>query len=75
MVPWSTVSIAGKPLFKLMEERPDTYGKLDLQKLADLGRGGGWTILHVKGYTAVSYTHLDVYKRQRQRQVLYHLQM
>lgn len=25
MVPWSTVSIAGKPLFKLMEERPDTY--------------------------------------------------
>ena len=51
MVPWSTVSIAGKPLFKLMEERPDTYGKLDLQKLADLGRGGGWTILHGKGYT------------------------
>lgn len=51
MVPWSTVSIAGKPLFKLMEERPDTYGKLDLQKLANLGRGGGWTILHGKGYT------------------------
>ena len=51
MVPWSTVSIAGKPLFKLTEERPDTYGKLDLQKLADLGRAGGWTSLHGKGYT------------------------
>ena len=30
MVPWSCASIFGKPLFKLMEEYPDTYGKLDL---------------------------------------------
>ena len=33
MVPWSIVTIAGKPLSQLMEERPDTYGKLDLDAL------------------------------------------
>lgn len=51
MVPWSTVTIAGKPLSQLMEERPDTYGKLDLDALAAEGKKGGWIILGGKGST------------------------
>lgn len=51
MVPWSTVTIAGKPLSQLRRERPDTYGKLDLEAIAADGKAGGWTILGGKGST------------------------
>ena len=51
MVPWSAVTIAGKPLSQLRAERPDTYGKLDLKAIADAGKAGGWTILGGKGST------------------------
>ena len=43
--------MGGKPLAQLMEERPDTYGALDLKAIADAGRGAGWTILGGKGST------------------------
>lgn len=51
MVPWSTVTIAGKPLTELIKEKPNTYGKLDLDKLAAEGKAGGWHILGGKGST------------------------
>ncbi|MFT4007192.1 MAG: L-lactate dehydrogenase [Lacrimispora sp.] len=51
MVPWSAVTVAGKPLFQLMEEQPDTYGKLDLEAIAAEGKAGGWHILAGKGST------------------------
>lgn len=51
MVAWSTVSIAGKPLFELMKENPEKYGKLDLNDIAERGRRGGWEILGGKGST------------------------
>lgn len=51
MVPWSAVTIAGKPLFRLREEYPDTYGKLDLPAIAAAGKAGGWIILGGKGST------------------------
>lgn len=51
MVPWSTVTIAGKPLLQLRMEYPDTYGMLDLQALANAGKAGGWIILGGKGST------------------------
>ena len=51
MVAWSAVTIAGKPLSQWREEYPDTFGKLDLDALADAGREGGWTILHGKQCT------------------------
>lgn len=51
MVPWSTVTIAGKPLLQLMEERPGTYGDLDLEAIALRARQGGWQILGGKGST------------------------
>ena len=51
MVAWSAVTIGGKPLSQLQAERPDTYGKLDLQAIADAGKAGGWIILGGKGST------------------------
>ena len=51
MVAWSAVTIAGKPLSQWREEYPDTFGKLDLDALADAGREGGWTILRGKQCT------------------------
>lgn len=51
MVPWSAVTIAGKPLSQLREEYPDTYGKLDLPAIAAAGKAGGWIILGGKGST------------------------
>lgn len=51
MVPWSAVTIAGKPLSQLRIEKPDTYGKLDLNAIAAEGKAGGWHILGGKGST------------------------
>lgn len=51
MVAWSAVTIAGKPLSQWREEYLDTFGRLDLDALADAGREGGWTILRGKGCT------------------------
>lgn len=51
MVPWSTVTVGGKPLSQLQAQYPDTYGRLDLKAIADAGRAGGWTILGGKGST------------------------
>lgn len=51
MVAWSTVTIAGKPLFELMKENPEKYGKLNLNYIAERGRRGGWEILEGKGST------------------------
>ena len=50
MVPWSTVTIAGKPLFELMKEK-EKYSKLDLNELATKGKRGGWDVLDGKGST------------------------
>ena len=51
MVAWSTVSIAGKPLLELIKEKPEKYGKLDLNKIAEKGKKGGWEVLGGKGST------------------------
>ncbi len=51
MVAWSTVSIAGKPMLELIHEKPEKYGQLDLTKLAEEARLGGWHILNGKGST------------------------
>ena len=51
MVAWSAVTLGGKPLAQLQKERPDTYGKLDLEAIANEGRAGGWKILGGKGST------------------------
>ncbi len=51
MVPWSTVTIAGKPILELIAEKPEKYGDLNLSELSNLGRLGGWSILEGKGST------------------------
>lgn len=51
MVPWSNVTIAGKPIHELIAEKPETYEKLDLSALAAEGKAGGWHILRGKGST------------------------
>jgi len=51
MVPWSAVTVAGKPIRELIEQQPDRYGKLDLEAVAAEGKAGGWHILGGKGST------------------------
>jgi L-lactate dehydrogenase len=51
MVPWSAVTIAGKPILELIKEKPEKYGKLDLKSIAAEGKAGGWHVLKGKGST------------------------
>lgn len=51
MVPWSHVTVYGKPLLELIKERPEKYGKLDLDKLVEETRFSGYTVLTGKGST------------------------
>ncbi|WP_027128215.1 L-lactate dehydrogenase [Fusobacterium perfoetens] len=51
MVPWSVATIFGKSLLDLMKEEPETYGHLDLEKIAYDARYGGWLVLNGKGST------------------------
>jgi L-lactate dehydrogenase len=51
MVPWSVVTIAGKPILELIKEKPEKYGNLDLKAIAAEGKAGGWHVLKGKGST------------------------
>lgn len=51
MVPWSCASIFGKNLYDLIQEKPKIYGHLDLNKIANDARLGGWIVLKGKGST------------------------
>ena len=51
MAAWSAATVGGKSLFRLREQFPDTYGKLDLKAIADAGKAGGWVVLGGKGST------------------------
>ena len=51
MVPWSHVYFGGKPLFNLMKEKPETYGKLDLDNLNHKTANAAYEIIAGKGCT------------------------
>lgn len=51
MIPYSYVTVGGKKLLTLMEEKPDTYGKLDLQAIAEGVKTAGQDIIKGKGCT------------------------
>jgi len=51
MVPWSNASVSGVPLTELMKKKPEIYGKLDLNEVAEAAKKGGWTILFGKKST------------------------
>lgn len=50
-VPWSVVTVAGKPLLELVKEQPERFGKLDLEEIALRAKKAGWIILGGKGST------------------------
>ncbi len=50
-VPWSNVTIAGKPLLELIKEQPERFGNLNLDEIATKGKAAGWIILGGKGST------------------------
>lgn len=51
MVPWSNVSVAGKSLADWRREFPATWGKLNLDEIAEDVKKGAYTILHGKKST------------------------
>ncbi len=51
MIPFSHITIGGKPLFQLMEENPDTYGRLDLDHILRRTRMTGMDVVIGKGST------------------------
>ena len=50
-VPWSLVTVAGKPLLELIKEQPGRFGKLNLEEIALRAKKAGWIILGGKGST------------------------
>lgn len=51
MIPFSHITIGGKPLLQLMKEKPETYGILDLEHILDRTRMIGMDIVIGKGST------------------------
>jgi len=50
-VPWSNVTVAGKPILELINEQPERFGKLNLAGIAERAKKAGWIILGGKGST------------------------
>lgn len=51
MIPFSHITIGGKPLLQLMKDKPDTYGKLDLDHILYRTRMIGMDVVIGKGFT------------------------
>lgn len=51
MVPWSHVYLGGKPLLDLMKEKPNTFGKLNLDDIAKRATFAAYEIIEGKGCT------------------------
>ncbi len=51
MVPWSTVTIAGKPFFDVIEDNRELVGRVDLEELVYQTTRKGFEILNRKGTT------------------------
>lgn len=51
MVPWSTVTVGGKPFYDVLNDNKDTIKNVDLEELAQKTRRRGFEILERKGTT------------------------
>ncbi len=51
MVPWSSVTIAGKPFSDVLTDNPDLFGEVDLDAIVRKTAYEGWEILNRKGTT------------------------
>jgi L-lactate dehydrogenase len=52
MVPWSTVTIAGKPFFDIIHDNKELVGDVDLDEIVKKTTQEGWEILNRKGTTS-----------------------
>lgn len=52
MVPWSAVTIAGKPFYDVIQDNKDQIGEVDLDELVYKTTQKGWEILNRKGTTS-----------------------
>lgn len=50
-VPWSNVTVGGKPILELIKEQPERFGKLNLDEIASRAKKAGWIILGGKSST------------------------
>lgn len=51
MVPWSNVSVAGKSLFKIIEEDKNLKSEINLDELVEKTARAGWEVYNRKGTT------------------------
>lgn len=51
MVPWSTVTVGGKPFYDVIQDNKETLGEVDLEELVHQTTRKGWEILNRKGTT------------------------
>ncbi len=51
MVPWSTVTIAGKPFYDVIQDNKELVGEVDLDEIVRKTTREGWEIFHRKGTT------------------------
>ena len=51
MVPWSTVTVGGKPFFDVLQDNKEQFGDIDLEGLVHKTTQEGWEILNRKGTT------------------------
>lgn len=51
MVPWSTVTVAGKPLYDVVADNKEMLGEVDLEEILYKITQEGWEILNRKGTT------------------------
>jgi L-lactate dehydrogenase len=51
MVPWSTVTIAGKPFYDVIKDNKELLGEVDLDAIVKKTMNEGWEILNRKGTT------------------------
>lgn len=51
MVPWSTVTVAGKPLYDVLSDNKEMLGEVDLEEILYKITQEGWEILNRKGTT------------------------
>ncbi|HWT77103.1 MAG TPA: L-lactate dehydrogenase [Mobilitalea sp.] len=51
MVPWSTVTIAGKPFYDVIQDNKELIGEVDLDEIVKKTTKEGWEILNRKGTT------------------------
>lgn len=64
MVPWSCITVAGKPFYDVISDNPELLGKVDLDAIVRKVAEEGWEILNRKGttYYGVATTAVAIIK-------------